>query len=79
MSACTICEAPIQWMSTITGIRLPIDPKPTPKGNIVILPSGRIRIIPVEERDRSHGPRYTSHYQTCPASAEAKKGAARPK
>ncbi len=65
---CRSCSAPIRWVYTAKGRRIPLDPKPTRDGNIVLRGIGPIaQIIP------GHGPAdpplYISHFATCPYAA----------
>lgn len=66
MSACKSCHAAINWVSTTTGQRLPLDTYPVPDGTIMVLPNGRCRVIPVEEREACVAPLFRTHFATCP-------------
>jgi hypothetical protein len=79
MSRCTLCEAVVEWRTTRSGIRLPIDPTPHPAGALSLLPTGELLIIPMEERETFVGTRYRSHFSTCPVQAAAKQGHVKPK
>lgn len=70
MTACRSCGAEIFWATTAAGRAMPIDPTPTPDGNVIIqrrdgrigatvLAAGAAPASPQE-------PRYTSHFATCP-------------
>ena len=64
MPMCRSCEALIIWAETATGKRMPIDERPTAKGNLVYV-SGVARAATDEDR-RLKRPLYTSHFATCP-------------
>lgn len=54
------------WKQTEAGTFMPIDPTPTPKGNLVVSGRDRVRVV-------VHGPpsmpRYISHFVSCPNAA----------
>jgi len=72
-SECNTCGAPMYWARTRDGKAIPIDVKPTPKGNILLTynqsrddlnakvyaPNNTHNIPPGRNR-------YTSHFATCP-------------
>ena len=63
MSECRSCGAPITWAITDQGRRIPLDAKPNPAGNIRLdLTHAHI----LTKSDNYNGPRYTSHFATCP-------------
>lgn len=65
MSACRSCNAEIVWATSATsGKPMPMDLKPDPKGQFVIV-SGKARRATAED-DRLHRERFTSHFATCP-------------
>lgn len=69
MSDCKSCGAPILWAKTIKGRLIPLDPDPSPKGNIVIGEAGTALVFnsPAAIAPRLEGePRYLSHFATCP-------------
>lgn len=69
MSTCRSCGAPIRWVETEHGKRMPIDPDPHPQGNVI--PWGwdengakvvaRVLTEPPIGRDA-----WRSHFTTCP-------------
>jgi hypothetical protein len=67
MAACRSCEAPVIWAETTTGKKMPLDARPTAKGNLVFL-AGVARGATDEDR-RLKRPLYTSHFATCPDAA----------
>ena len=81
MSRCASCGADITWAMTEAGKAIPIDTKPTPDGNITLhTPDGGGRPIAVVEiRGQTvlgmdpDEPRYTTHFTSCPDSAQWRK------
>jgi hypothetical protein len=70
---CLLCGAAIIWRDhETTGRAMPIDAEPDDAGNVVLLPQGKYRILPLSERklDQVH---YTSHMGTCPVYVERQK------
>lgn len=75
MSALCGCGAPVRWVRTeTTGALMPIDPDPTPTGNVVPLTmdGGTIvaRVLTDAELHRHQGPRYVAHWTTCPNAGD---------
>lgn len=80
MSECKTCSAPIRWVvSAATGKRMPIDPDPTPGGNIGLDLSGMVaaahvyageKLMAIRERGSDL---YLSHFVTCPQAGEHRK------
>lgn len=67
---CKGCGQPIRWARTTKGRRIPLDPEPTPNGNLAFDQTEEegasfVRVVPVGARPRL----YTSHFATCPAAA----------
>lgn len=68
MDHCRSCGAPIRWTISAKGRRLPIDPEPSPDGNITLEDRGQYR----EPRAVAHTVKapdvvyYISHFATCP-------------
>lgn len=73
MSTCRSCHAPVVWAVTTRGKRIPLDPAPVEHGNIVLGVSGRSDpiaiVVPAEQILLADGPRFISHFATCPNSA----------
>lgn len=79
--ACRSCHAPILWADTANDERLPLDEKPTARGNVVIqiqppAPGKPLRLTAgVLGRVQADGARangvhlYLSHFATCPDSS----------
>lgn len=72
MSAVCGCGAPVRWVRTeTTGTLMPIDPDPTPGGNVVPVPGGPAgetvaRVLTDVQMSRYLGHRYVAHWTTCP-------------
>lgn len=71
MSTCRSCGARITWLETAGGKKIPVDEDPVPDGNIVIV--GTMAHF-LGKHDVSElaleGPRYVSHFVTCPQAGE---------
>lgn len=77
MSVCKSCGSEIFWAKTIKGASIPIDAKPSPRGNIILSENGTALVY----RDPSaiapryaNEPRYLSHFATCPNADTHRKG-----
>lgn len=70
MSACRSCGAPVRWVITSRGKRMPLDAEPVDDGNVVLDMSDRndpvAIVVPPEQILVEDGPRYVSHFATCP-------------
>jgi hypothetical protein len=69
MPTCKSCGAEIVWAKTIKGRPIPLDPAPSPRGNIVIGEAGIALVYnaPAGIAPRfEDAPRYLSHFATCP-------------
>lgn len=79
-SRCKSCHASIVWCETEAGKRMPLDAEPSLSGNTIVLGLGpdartpRVRVLSAIELPASSGPRYTSHFATCPQAAEHRRG-----
>jgi len=65
VSACRSCFAPIIWRNTEKGRPIPLDPEPTPNGDVRVDEHGTAHVLPNEPRlgtDELH----RSHFATCP-------------
>lgn len=60
---CRSCARDIVWGMTPAGKRMPLDPDPSPDGNLWI-DEGVIMSTKVDPPDGA--PRYLSHFVTCP-------------
>ncbi len=80
-SRCRSCHAPIAWVKMAgTGKSNPLDPEPSPKGNIVVSDLGAAA-VGVSEADRLRAEGYSlylSHFATCPNAKSHKKPAVQP-
>lgn len=71
---CRSCNAPILWAITPKGRRMPLDPEPTPEGNLRLTPiPDRTPLVgkpltgeDLEAAQASGEPLHTSHFATCP-------------
>lgn len=84
MTRCRACRAPILWAETRAGKRMPLDPRPTDQGNILLVDTaldadlydckiGQAVVLsePAALAERSTRPDvslYTSHFATCPSA-----------
>lgn len=78
MSQCKSCGAPVLWVRTMKGKKMPLDPDLTLEGEMILvdLPDGSIAAVhrsSVSEFDGLLGavelaaaPGRTSHFATCP-------------
>lgn len=70
---CRSCGQPIQWATTTTGKRMPVDRRPHPDGNVLLRPRtagpGLEAVVlgPLERlaQERVHQ-LHQSHFATCP-------------
>jgi len=75
-SRCRSCQAKIRWVeSAVSRAILPLDYDPVPDGNIV-LEHGKAVIVgpPSLFVTPTAGPRYRSHFATCPKAAAHRRG-----
>lgn len=63
MAACRSCEAPIIWVTTVNGKRMPVDLNPVADGEWVVI-NGRARRATADD-DRLRRPRFRVHWATC--------------
>jgi hypothetical protein len=82
MAKCRSCSAKIEWAVTEAGKKMPLDPVPDRKGNVVKT-GARVDGLPevhvINSRDEvdPETPRYTAHFATCPMAAAHRKDRAR--
>ena len=72
MSRCQSCGAPIRWVITLDGARMPLDPDPHPRGNVVPELQGRDGQAPravVLAKPATDRPAWVSHFTTCRSAA----------
>jgi hypothetical protein len=68
MATCRSCHAPVRWVLTAAGRRMPVDAEPDPAG-LVLVQDGQAMMMdaPASREDLQPGEQtYTSHYATCP-------------
>lgn len=73
--SCELCAAPVMWVATTGGSRMPVDPLPTLAGNVLVTQDPRshrrrAKVLTKAELDDDPWPRYRSHFATCPREAE---------
>lgn len=76
-TTCRSCEAPLWMLKTDKGKTMPVDPAPNPSGNLTIEYAAQMKpgdpMIPIRVHtapDDWTGPRYVSHFVTCPNAAK---------
>jgi hypothetical protein len=62
---CRSCGAAILWVKTRNGKSMPLDAEPCPDGTLVPADDGRATSYT--------GPRYKSHFATCPNAMQLRK------
>jgi len=79
MSVCRSCHAPVLWVVTQAGKRMPLDAAPTDAGNVIRY-GDAARVLTADEvaarRSPRHvdpGPLYVSHFTSCPNAAQHRK------
>lgn len=65
MSTCRTCGAPMVWARTAKGKRIPLDPEPTPGGNVVYVDDETVAVLGRGAAAQYQGSRYVSHWVTC--------------
>jgi hypothetical protein len=73
MITCSTCGNEIIWARTETGKRMPIDPTPSPDGNLVLSRGEMLPTVRPVSRisDRAPGtPLYKSHFATCKQASQ---------
>jgi len=72
---CKSCGAAIRWADTVAGSAIPLDPDPSATGNLAIVNGKASHVGKGLFDERHEGPRYISHFSTCPnAAMHRKKG-----
>lgn len=74
-SRCTSCSAKILWVNSATSGRpMPLNAEPRANGNIVIIDGvGHVIGDDLMVSDTYDGPRYVSHFSTCPWAEKHRK------
>jgi hypothetical protein len=75
VSTCKSCGATIRWAVTTNDRSMPLDPEPVPDGNLEIIGTRQgLPLVRVAEAQLfDDGPRYLSHFATCPQAPEHRK------
>lgn len=69
---CRSCGADTFWCKTVAGNSMPVDAEPTPDGNLEVRrPPGSSPVALVNPA--FDGPRYKSHFATCPKASSWRK------
>jgi hypothetical protein len=77
MAVCHSCAQVIRWAETVDGTKMPLDPAPSPVGNVFLTVSGKARTLTREEIDRGRAAGallYRSHHASCPAAERHRVG-----
>lgn len=82
-TTCTACGAPLVWVVTVGGRRMPLDPDPHPAGNVVRVAGRtgpRARVLTGGEMPAQETA-WRAHFTTCPNASEfrRRKAAAAPR
>jgi hypothetical protein len=74
LSKCRSCGQPIMWCKTAaTGTLMPLDARPVENGNVIIK-DGLAHVLKGELfEEMADGPRFISHFATCPDHAKHRK------
>lgn len=76
-SFCKSCGKPVMWVKMDSGKPMPLDPTPTPLGNIcAMLDRDTGEHVGWYSRDVDKAQRYKSHFATCPHAEKHRKGLA---
>jgi hypothetical protein len=81
MSVCRSCGAEIVFAETERGKIMPIDKEPVANGNLGLFhrvdkngePQPHVRSLSTEPQLFGDGPRYQSHFVSCPAAEKHRK------
>jgi hypothetical protein len=63
---CRLCGAPVFWAKKGGGANVPLDPEPRPEGHLLVDEHGNVGPLVPCRRPDANGPRYVSHFNTCP-------------
>lgn len=79
MSECGTCRAPVRWVLSTHGNKMPINAEPVADGNIILTEHGFAQVLgPLELMMLPPGTkRYVAHFVTCPNAAQHRKGSSR--
>jgi len=74
---CRSCGAPMFWVTTAKGKKMPLDSEPVSNGAFVLdgdpLESGEQKVKHIGERSEYRGERFSSHFSTCPDADKHRK------
>jgi len=71
---CRGCGAPMVWARTGRGAKMPLDAEPSSAGTYVLENEDTSNPTTYRMIDPAYtGPRYTSHFQTCPKASDFSK------
>lgn len=72
---CRSCSAPVLWVRTVNGHRMPLDPEPTDGGTMVPAAyRGEWRAL--RKHEPHAGPKYRSHFASCEHAAKHRRTSA---
>lgn len=74
MNRCSTCEAPIRWVLSAKGRRLPIDPEPVATGNLFLQQTDEGVTYATVVAPGSRPRLFVSHFATCPQAAAHRSG-----
>jgi hypothetical protein len=72
MAFCKSCGARFDWYRTNNGKNMPIDPEPSPDGNVRIDVVNNVATVVAPG---SHSPLYVCHFTTCPGAGQHRRRA----
>lgn len=68
---CRSCDAPVYWGVTTAGKRIPVDADPIPTGNMALdFQTAGVLARILGRNEKHEGPRYQSHFVTCPNASK---------
>ena len=74
MANCATCKAEIFWrISAKSGNYMPLDAEPAEDGNIILIDSKAHVLVGDLFESMHEGPRYKSHFSTCPDAKKHRK------
>lgn len=76
MANCGSCNAPVIWVRTSTGKRMPVDAAPVPNGNIILNGGQAVYTQAGCTIGAPDGKLYVSHFATCPNAKKHRKATA---
>ena len=69
LGSCAACRTPVQVVPTPHGVLMPLEIDPHVVGQVVVTAAGVALPLTVAQARRWSGPRWRSHYETCPRAA----------